>query len=308
MWTKLWLVLLVPLAACSAPAEEDDIGSAQLAIQDGEPAGSFARQHAALLHGDFLCTATRIGSRYFITALRCRPKLGDHLHVYPNGNEYGAEQLVINAVVTPPGTSIANVDWTDSNDRLADIAVLRTETAPASGSPVRVSWAYPGPDKAGFKVGAGAHEGNPNLAGFLMQKDDLTYSGNDSGGGFRTSEFALDDGDIGGAFYRTSALLGVAHDNAPGLPLRAYYTSTSRHLDWIIEKTRFHWSGEDPQNRRLQGQEEQIIDGSFERCQYACQHTGSCMAFSYRNSNGECRLLNTVALATPSNDYRSAYK
>lgn len=309
MRTRLWMILLASTAACSAPLEEDDLGSADLAIEDGEPGENFAQNHAALLHGDALCSATRIGSRYFITALRCRPKIGDHLHVYPDGNEFGSQQFVINTVVTPPGTSIANMDWTDSNDRLADIAVMRTETEPSTGSPARLSWAYPGPDRAGFKVGSGEHEGNENLAGFLMQKDDTTFSGNDSGGGFRTSEYALNDGDVGGAFYRTSSILGVAHGKAVDPVWRAYYTSTSRHLDWILSKIRFRWPGEDlDESRRLQGLEIQIVDGSLERCEYACAHVSACVAFSYDESNGECTLLSNVAATTPLSGYTSAYK
>jgi hypothetical protein len=66
--------LVVPLTACSAEGLGDEAGSAELALDDADPIAAFYRSRAALYRAnDSECTATRIASRYFITAAHCNP-------------------------------------------------------------------------------------------------------------------------------------------------------------------------------------------------------------------------------------------
>jgi hypothetical protein len=134
MHGKLWLALSLFLAACGAPSPDDEAGSAELALQGGELADAFLQQRAGLFLASWSgCTATRIGSRYFITAAHCAPHPQEKIYLYPSGNEYDPDSYVtISAVGVRPGVS-ASSGYYDSAGLFADIAILRTTPVPPAG-------------------------------------------------------------------------------------------------------------------------------------------------------------------------------
>jgi hypothetical protein len=311
MQRKPWLVVSLFLAACGAPSQNDEAGSVEMALQGGELADAFEQERAGLFLASWSgCTATRIGSRYFITAAHCAPHPQEKIYLYPRGNEYDPESYVtIVAVGVRPGVS-ASSGYYDSTGLFADIAILRTTPVPAGGNSAKISWAYPGADKSGVKVGAGIHEGNENLFGLLLKKGDYTYWSDDDDGRFRTSEAATNDGDSGGPFYRSNAVLGVMSHKAWELKWRATYTSTSRHLDWILDVIDYVWSGGPVTDRRRTGPIEQTLsNASLLRCQYACENTGTCVAFTRNKATKQCNILNGVtSTGALDGNYESALK
>ncbi|HKO52104.1 MAG TPA: trypsin-like serine protease [Polyangiaceae bacterium] len=321
---RLMPVLLSVLfcSACAdAPAEfDEEIGATRGAIEDGELANQFARNRAGVLAritsggSDFKCTVTKIAPRYVITALHCNPRVGDTVVFYGTGSSanFNITREVV-SVGKPPGTSVSAdaVDWTDVNDKFADIAILRLDSAVTDTPFATLAWYYPGDDHDGVKIGAGKHEGQSSLLGQLRRKSDTTYSGDDDGGGFRTGECALNDGDEGGAFYDPSKLLGVANGCTVlgGFVNRGRYTSIPEHLDWIVDVIDYVWSGGPTQTFYRSGTEVGVaFAGSRVRCKYACDHSADCDAFNWQSQAHICQMVKNVTGATSSSIWQSALK
>jgi hypothetical protein len=306
--------LVVPLTACSAEGLGDEAGSAELALDDADPIAAFYRSRAALYRAnDSECTATRIASRYFITAAHCNPKtVGSAVVTVPGFVPYDPNNdddyyFPIEAVGMRPGVDPATEDWSDdANEWFADIAILRTSTAPYLGADATLAWVYPGAHAPGVKIGAGLHDG-VNAFGTLKQKNDETFSDVDSEARFRTVECASNPGDSGGAFYHDHRLLGVT-SGCTLVDNQAKYTSVPRHLDWILDVIDYVWPGGAVKPLRRTGEVIQTFGGSLERCQYACDRTSACKAFSRRKATKQCTLLSSVGGVTDADAYQSALK
>jgi hypothetical protein len=312
---RAWLCLglTVPLTACSAEGLGDATGSAEFALDDADPISAFYRSRAALYRAnDSECTATRIASRYFITAAHCWPKtVGSAIVTVPgfvpydpNNDDYS---FSIDAVGMRAGVDPATEDWwDDANEWFADIAILRTSTAPYLGADATLAWVYPGAHAPGVKIGAGLHDG-VSAFGTLKQKNDETFSDVDSEARFRTVECASNPGDSGGAFYHQHRLLGVT-SGCTLIDNQAKYTSVPRHLDWILDVIDYVWPGGTVKPWRRTGEVIQTFSGSLERCQYACDRTSACRAFSHRSSPKQCTLLSSIESVTELEGYQSARK
>lgn len=308
----------VTLTACygapDAPLQDEEVGTAESAIEGGVLAGQFHRSRAAYLVNTG-CTATRIGPLHLITALHCLPAVGSTVRFYDQGPGPDASfTRTVAKVGVRPGTqwSTANDsgDWTDIDNKFSDIAIVKLNE-PVDDIPfAKLAFVYPGAGFFGTKVGAGAHEGNVNLASLLMSKSDGTFSANDDGGGFRTEECAMNEGDSGGAFYFADRVLGVTNGctTVGDIYWRGRFTSVPEHLDWILDVINYEWSGNPVEARARSGNVISSFTGSMLRCQYACETTSNCVAFNRFTSTGTCQLLSSVTSSASSSVFQSAVK
>lgn len=305
--TLLCITAAATLAACVDAPPDDDLGESEQWVEGGTLASAGKLARAAKLRN---CTATRISPRHVITALHCRPAVGDKVQFYAAGPFPDGTTRKVAAVTTPPGTSFTSTsyDWTDTSDRIADIAVLTLDNPDTTGAVATLAWTYPGIEVAGVKVGAGQHEDNPALSGLLMNKSDLTWSDSDAKGGFYTEEFALNDGDSGGAFYVGPKLLGVTHGAHLLGVWRGRFTSVPAHLSFILSAIGYAWPGDAPEERVRSGAIIGTSTGTHKSCQYACDNTSGCVAYSYLVALSSCSLLGSVTGSAPSSSFRSALR
>jgi hypothetical protein len=89
---------------------------------------------------------------------------------------------------------------------------------------------------------------------------------------------------------------------------QAKYTSVPRHLDWILDVIDYVWPGTTVKPWRRTGDVIQTFSGSLARCQYACDHTSTCKAFSRKKATKQCSLLSNLGSLTEDEDYQSARK
>ena len=301
------VALALAALAASACVDELAIDEDSQAVEDGQPATQFDRNRAALLSG---CTATRISEKFLITALHCKPVIGELVRFYTTSNlpVMGYTRGVAKVGIRP-GTHAASDDWIDEDGKFSDIAIIKLTSPALTTTPfATMAWTYPGDGAPGVKVGAGNHYEDPSLNGLLLRKTDDTWTADDGDGLFRTSEFALNHGDSGGPFYYNSKLLGVVNGSVDTLPLRARYTSIPQHLDWILDVIDYQWPGGGLLARYHTGTVIETFFGSSTlRCAYACDRTSSCVVFN-RSVSGVCQLLSSATGSVASSTWASAIK
>jgi hypothetical protein len=299
----------------SQPPEADQVGVQRDAINGPWYTPSFTEvdQAGAGLHTGNLseyCTATVIAPNYFLSAKHCGYVVGSEIFRYPNGNPAAVNTgfaYVIDQVVHAPCTGNDPNYWTDCNGDFADMVVLHVQQTIAdnflwfSYTPAAtLAWTYPGAGGWGTKVGAGAHDGNPNPSATLRAVDDTLGSTDDSGGGFHTDHVEVDKGDSGGPFYYNGRMLGTV--TGYGFPLlwEATYTSVPHRLDWILQVIGYSlplsgWAWD----RGLSGSQIELFYGTELTCQYACQHTSGCGGYNFYRFAGLCQTLSSVGASIP---------
>jgi hypothetical protein len=265
----------------------------------GVSASTFQIQRAAVLTNlgtreTARCTATLIGPRHVLTAARCKPLVNERILFYTSSVASEGSARVIAAVSYPPGVNPNTNDFTDTNGKFADMAIVRlTANAPSTSIAATLAWKYPGGgDDTGIKVGAGDHQ-TPSSDTMLRQISDLTYSDHGNDGHFLTEGQQTNTGDEGGPFYYQNRVLGVLHGSVWEWANRDKYASTAIRLSWMLQNSGYAWSGWVRNSERIWGGT--IIDhfhSSSAVCQYACDKTGSCIA--YTHGEGYCRMYSNV--------------
>jgi hypothetical protein len=302
--TKTTILMMGLLAGCVSDeldTEELSYGETEQSIEDGILASSFQWGRAVRLKN---CTGTLISPDTVLTALHCRPMVGDNVQFWTSATTFGGLRTV-SQVIIPSGTAIlplGQYDYTDSSDNHADIAVLRL-SSPVLRATATMAWVYPGSDKIGQKVGNGYHEESITFGTQLRQRSDYTH-GNSEDGEFFTNQHGTNNGDSGGPFYVSSKLVGVLTGGKWDLVWRGWHTSVSHHLDFILNAMDYTWSGTTSNNVARTGE---LISTFFYRshqiCRYACDRTSSCEAYTWMDLGviRQCNLLSSVTGAT-SND------
>jgi len=308
----------VGIALVSACLEQPQIDETTQDINGPSSlASSWQRARAAVPSN---CTATRIGSRWAITALHClAPKppatvpgtrIGAGVSFYNSNGQLAGSATIVD-IKTRPGTNAVACQATttsitgcyDSTNHVADIALLQLAnnngSDPASNDPLDapqgvMAWVYPGNNVAGVQVGAGQHDGATNPNRVLLQVANTTSDSSDSLGDFHLSSIRVDPGDSGGPFYVNNQILGDLHGNTS--LFSATYTSIPFHLDWILTTIGYQWPGSPSQSGiAYSGTITQSFVGTEQMCQYACENTASCQGYNYVPTNRSCFLYTNIA-------------
>jgi hypothetical protein len=322
----LWLTLPF-LAACAI--NEAPIAEATQDIHGdlAAPASQFQLDRAVKLPS---CTATKISARYALTASHCGSSTNQQVRFYTTGPGVNSLSLadIVNVHVRP-GVNPSTCEHTDSdgcidsNGDFADIAVLELaepdtgtlgDESDLEGHQATLAWVFPGYGYDGVKVGAGAHNGNDNETGVLLQYPDETTSDDDNDGHFDTRDETVNGGDSGGPFYYQGrllgALFGITHT---GLSYYNYYTSIPHHLNWILSTIGYRWRGLPAQaNTRYTGTILQTLATTERVCQYACDKTSSCEAYNFLTTappgTASCNLYGDITGAVTSTGWRGSLK
>lgn len=278
-------LMLVILAGCAV----EPLDAIDQAVHGPDQLGqAWMRERAAFLG----CTGTRIGPRHVLTALHCAPSVGEDVFFYHDDRSSISLRRLREAVQvrTRPGTS--STDLVDSTGRFSDLAILVLDADVPWGTAATLAWTYPGSGEVGVKVGAGFHEGDPNPLGELRYVLDETSWSSDDDGSFETEDLLLDDGDSGGPFYDSGRVLGVLYGDVGG---EAKYTSVPEHLTWILEQIGWTWPHGPTQAGTLRvGPVLQVFFHTHRACQYACEMTAACDAYTYYPALRHCTLLDSV--------------
>jgi len=312
------LAIITTLGACvveNEPSLEDEeavdeetYSSQEQAIQDGSLATAWQRDRAIDLQN---CTGTRISSRHVLTALHCDPQVGQVVFGYGDTSTHSdtSKARTIVAVARPPGTNWDYDDWTDSSGEFADMAIVTLSSPADWGSSATLAWTYPGDDHYGYKVGRGNHEGDPNPDAELRYRGDYTYSDSDDGGGFLTNQAGVDPGDSGGPYYYGNRVLGTLTGKILDLVWRGRHCSVPEHLSWILSAIGWTWPHGTVQNDFVRsGAILGVMYRSERICQYACDHTGSCVAYNHYAALNMCQMLSTVTGGSSADGWRSDAK
>jgi hypothetical protein len=278
----------------------------------GVTASTFQIQRAAILtnlgtRATRRCTATVIGPSHILMAARCKPLVEERILFYSSSVANEASDRTIIAVNYPPGVNPNNGDITDSDDKFADLAIVRVSTPiPSYSVPATLAWHYPldGNDE-GVKVGAGQHQlsSTPSL---LRQVGDVTYSGNDDGGSFLTAGQHTNAWDEGGPFYFQNRVVGVLHGGVWEWGNKDAYSSVPESLDWILDHNSYAWGGIRYMWTRISSGT--MLDSfpaeSEKVCQYACEKHSSCVGYSYTTNQPYCRTYSLVTATEDSTYHR----
>ncbi len=320
-------LVTIALIGCTAPVSDEpradeNIATTQQAIEGGVLATSSQIQRAVRVSTPSgQCTGTRIFDDFVITALHCDTRVGSLVTFYSSGTAFPNNNDVTVSVVDvfqPPGTSWVGTDLgdvTDENGDFADIELVKlSRTNLPPGPTATMSVTYPGSGGLGTKVGGGSHEGNVALLGILMRKHDTLWSGSDTGGAFRTNEYAVNSGDSGGPFYlqpnRSDDLrvLGVLSGRSVDFT-RARYTSVAHHLNFILSKTGTRWSGFARRVGRIFGTLASTTQvGGLLPCEYSCERTSGCAGYTFNALTRACQHFSHVTHADDSPLFVSARK
>jgi hypothetical protein len=295
------ITLTLLLASCAVELAEHE-----LAIENGAPASAFQVGRAAQLSRDRVayCSATQIDADTVVTALHCKPAVGDTVAFWTSATALSPTTRTVAEVSVPPGTWIAwpsgTYDDVDEHGHHADVAVLRL-SEPMRRSVATLAWHHPGPFFLGVKVGSGQHEESLEAGVELHQRHDFTY-GDDDKGDFWTAEDHSNDGDSGGPLYLGPAMLGVLTGSQYDCEYdvdRQWYTSVPHHLEFILDAMGYQWPFGPLEPGVVRGGDaiETFLYRSLDVCSYACAQTKECVAFSFLDSGSsftQCTLLSTV--------------
>jgi hypothetical protein len=303
------VLLFTSLVACATdPNLEESVE--EIKSSSAQPASQFQLDRALRRTGG--CMTTRISQRFAISAAHCQPGIGNTVSPYAAGpgSVPGAFIDVVDVIFRPGVDPAACYDHSDncwdSNGWFADIALLElsaTNEDDLEGPAAVLAWKYPGVT-FGQKVGAGRHDQMDNPDGILLQAADFTADATDTDGEFYTILDQTDKGDSGGPFYVANRVVGTLWGNRDG---QNRYTSVPRHLHWILTNIAWRWRGQPSQtSTAYTGTLIDTFPGSELVCQYACENTSSCEAYSI-DPGSTCRLYDNPTAITASG-YRGAYK
>lgn len=272
-------------------AEDGPAGQAAQPITDGSPADIFSRQRA----GFFMragCTGTIVGPRTILAAAHCQIVANDEIRFYTStdlGNAPPPDPATVRfvqSVTIPSGVVPANGDLLDSNDKFADVAVVRlSANIPNTSSVADMNWVYPGTATWGTKVGGARTSALINDRGFLRMTFDQTDSGSDGDGGFYTYQDQTTPGDSGGPFYVSSRTIGTLYGSV-GTHNR--YASVPFHLNFIVSAMAYQFTGQIfATGYILNGEDLVTYTGRTQTaCAYICDRTAACVAFNHYPSLG----------------------
>jgi hypothetical protein len=306
------LATLLLLSACAVDDPELGIEVEEIQGLGVTNANQWQRDRAFVRSNG--CTATRISSRFAITAAHCQSSTADDLWPYAGGP--GVEPYAyadITQVINRPGVIQSSCNdhsdncWDDSG-WFADIALLRLEAPDEDhleGPAAVLEWRYPGSGHGGEKVGAGRHGHEDNPARVLKQIFGVTdFSPNAANGEFFSTITSTNKGDSGGPFYIDGRIAGTLWGIRDG---RDRYTNVARHLHWILQNIGFTWRGQPPQSSLgFIGTQLQAFDGSELVCQYACENTAACEAYAVASNT--CRLYDNASVVGAASSSRGAFK
>ena len=284
-------------------AEDGPAGQAAQPITDGSPADIFSRQRA----GFFMragCTGTIVGPRTILAAAHCQIVANDEIRFYTStdlGNAPPPDPATVRfvqSVTIPSGVVPANGDLLDSNDKFADVAVVRlSANIPNTSSVADMNWVYPGTATWGTKVGGARTSALINDRGFLRMTFDMTATASDGDGGYYTYQNQTTPGDSGGPFYVSSRTIGTLSGH---LGAQNRYASVPFHLHFILNAMGYAFSGQIlATGFILTGEDQATYAGRNQTaCGYICDHTASCVAFNhYPNLGGVqnvCQIKKTL--------------
>jgi hypothetical protein len=306
--------------ACAVPEPSASSESEAYIHDGGSLANSYFRARAVKMANK--CTGTRIAPRFLITASHCYPRENHVPHLYSTGPGFDSALGVrVERVHVPPGLSMASCatedgDCEDGNGNFADMVVVELSAEAANdyaltGPQATLAWHFPDEGKWGTKVGAGDHGGNSNPDGRLLQASD-TVDTDDSGGYFETENDQTNKGDSGGPFYSNQygdqQIIGVLWGhNTDDYDI---YTSVPFRLEWILDKINFKWSGAQRQtDTMLSGTTIDIVAGSEQKVQYACEKTPACEGYMYNAAgNGMGWLVDNITGTSNGAGFSSALK
>jgi hypothetical protein len=302
---------LVVTACDGAPAPDAEAtAEAQQPIEGGEDASPFFFKRAAALSN---CTATVIASRFLLTAAHCQAS-GD-ASFYDAGPFIGPSSPTrgMGAPIVRSGVHPGSDDYVDASGHFADLAIVELDAPiPSTSRVATLAWHYPsGGDEWGTKVGAGNHHEEPNGVGLLRTRSDQVYSDNDDDGHFLTENWNTNHGDSGGAFFDDNRVLGTLWGHEFEWEMRNKYTSVPFHLNWILRQIDYQWPGQphDVGRCRLGDVIDVLFDDSELRCQYACDHTDDCVAYTLMDTAFPyCTLLSNVDSNVEGSACKSARK
>ena len=312
--------LLIPLvAACAVDGPDVSSGTAQI---NGTTynASQYMLDRAIKVPG---CTATRIGPHHALTAHHCFSLPDQQVRIYRGGPTVSyasySTATITDVEYASFGCHDAPSDCDDDDGNFADMMILElgsNGTAPSSdalteGSQATLAWKYPGDDVLGKQVGAGAHGGGSNPDGWLKWVYDRTDDSSDSDGSFITLTDNVDPGDSGGPFYVGSHVVGVLSGHGVDQDGQwSKYASVPFRLHWILSEIGYTWPGTPPlAGTKYNGTILDAFIAKSERvCQYACENTESCEAYSYASTTDVCLLVDDVTGKSSNSLYRSALR
>jgi hypothetical protein len=293
--------------ACTAGCVTGTDEELEVEEATGELTDSSGWRQAAVLtidgtRGTRYCMGTIVGARHVLTAASCDPRIGDRVLFYAASGELDeASDRTIASIHNPPGVDGRTGDLTESGGDFADMTIVRIGEARPAGTRVAIAaWSYPsGGDDWGDKVGI-----DPEAPSRVQVLSDLTYSDHDNDGHFLTENQQTVDHDRGGPFYDRR---GVLHGSVWEWESRDKYASVAERSDFVVGNLGFVWSGGiTVHGRRLTGTMIEMFTGSWQVCQYACQHTSGCVGVSRENFTRTCRLFSSLGAPRTDFDYTAA--
>jgi hypothetical protein len=297
------------LAACAAEVEpEPDFETDELAIHgDDYPATSWMVASAGAIRfppgtpETPWCNATRISPRHMLTSTLCSA-IGDTIEFYSDasGSDPALRRRVVDRKQLTPEIP---------QPRNRPLILVLDADVPW-GAAATLAWRYPGDNSFVRKVGAGDHDGDYNHEAELRYATDHTTNDHNAAV-LGVAQDEVDWGDEGGPLYYGAKVLGVALDTADDECQAgpACYASVPYYLSWILTQIGWTWPHGSVQSATYRaGATIEVIAQTTERvCQYACEHTASCVAYDYSTASDDCVTLSSVT-ATYSGPYFASWR